>query len=119
MAERRKGPSEEARDEREPYVPASPVKRIMAWVGVAYMLILVLLNVYPFFNGGVNLHGLGPLLVCPGAAGLAVITRYQARRSTGGRRIALSLLCVACAAVFLLGLSDGIPALMAGLGGGA
>ena len=61
------------KNQKEPssYTPASPVKRIIAWVGVAYMLIFVALNLYPFFHGGTYLRGLPPLLVCPGAAGLA------------------------------------------------
>ena len=42
------------KNQKEPssYTPASPVKRIIAWVGVAYMLIFVALNLYPFFHGG-------------------------------------------------------------------
>ena len=41
------------KNQKEPssYTPASPVKRIIAWVGVAYMLIFVALNLYPFFHG--------------------------------------------------------------------
>lgn len=63
------------KNQKEPssYTPASPVKRIIAWVGVAYMLIFVALNLYPFFHGRNLSPGLAPLLVCPGAAGLAVI----------------------------------------------
>ena len=36
------------KNQKEPssYTPASPVKRIIAWVGVAYMLIFVALNLY-------------------------------------------------------------------------
>ena len=58
------------KNQKEPssYTPASPVKRIIAWVGVAYMLIFVALNLYPFFHGGSYLRGLAPLLVCPGAS---------------------------------------------------
>ena len=64
------------KNQKEPssYTPASPVKRIIAWVGVAYMLIFVALNLYPFFHGGTYLRGLAPLLVCPGAAGLAAVS---------------------------------------------
>ena len=58
------------KNQKEPssYTPASPVKRIIAWVGVAYMLIFVALNLYPFFHGGTYLRGLAPLLVCPGGS---------------------------------------------------
>ena len=64
-------PDNKNQEESSSYTPASPVKRIIAWVGVTYMLIFVLLNLYPFFHGGAYLQGLAPLLVCPGAAGLA------------------------------------------------
>ena len=38
------------KNQKEPssYTPASPVKRIIAWVGVAYMLIFVALNLTRF-----------------------------------------------------------------------
>jgi len=87
------------KNQKEPssYTPASPVKRIIAWVGVAYMLIFVALNLYPFFHGGTYLRGLAPLLVCPGAAGLA-------------------LLAAACGVILVIGLVQGVPALLAGLG---
>ncbi|MFQ7453008.1 MAG: hypothetical protein ACLRNQ_18170 [Flavonifractor plautii] len=55
------------KNQKEPssYTPASPVKRIIAWVGVAYMLIFVLLNLYPFFHGGAYLQGLAPCWSAP------------------------------------------------------
>ncbi len=115
MPEPQKGaPSQE----QPPYTPASPVKRIIAWVGVAYMVILVLLNVYPFFCGGRYLNGVGPLLICPGCAGLAVICVCQLRRQGQPtyRRVLLTIVTILCALLFLMGLLDGLPALLAGLG---
>lgn len=53
------------REEQEPFVPASPVKRIMAWVGIVYMVGLVILNIYPFFNQGNYLTGIAPSLPAP------------------------------------------------------
>ena len=105
-------------DETEPYVPASPVKRILAWTGVAYMVIFVLLNLYPFFRGGEYLRGVGPLLVCPGAAGLAVIAVLQFRRPecTYSKKACMTLLAAACGVILVIGLVQGVPALLAGLG---
>ena len=39
------------KNQKEPssYTPASPVKRIIAWVGVAYMLILSLIHIWGSF----------------------------------------------------------------------
>ena len=48
-------PDNKNQEESSSYTPASPVKRIIAWVGVTYMLIFVLLNLYPFFHGGAYL----------------------------------------------------------------
>lgn len=49
------------KNQKEPssYTPASPVKRIIAWVGVAYMLIFVAFNLYPFFTAE-PISGAGP-----------------------------------------------------------
>ena len=81
------------KNQKEPssYTPASPVKRIIAWVGVAYMLIFVALNLYPFFHGGTYLRGLAPLLVCPGAAGLAVGLALQGSLSNFASGVMLIL----------------------------
>ena len=104
--------------EQDGYTPSSPVKRIIAWTGVVYMVGLVLLNLYPFFHGGAMLNGIAPLLVCPGAAGLAVICVWQLRQKDcpTGKRILLAVIVVLCAILLLMGLMDGLPALMAGFG---
>ena len=75
------------KNQKEPssYTPASPVKRIIAWVGVAYMLIFVALNLYPFFHGGTYLRGLAPLLVCPGAVRAGTLSARLWRTSTSAR----------------------------------
>lgn len=105
-------------EEPSSYTPASPVKRIIAWVGVVYMLIFVALNLYPFFHGGTYLRGLAPLLVCPGAAGLAVIAVWQFRRPecTYSKKACMALLAAACVVILAVGLVQGVPALLAGLG---
>lgn len=103
----------------EPYVPASPAKRLIAWVGVVYMVILVLLNLYPFFTGGRYLTGVGPLLVCPGAVGLVILCVMGLRRkeSPMWKRCVLAGAAVLSGVVCVMGLLDGVPALIAGLGG--
>lgn len=112
MPEENKAPAPE---EQSPY--ATPTKRILAWVGVAYMVLLVLLNLYPFFHGGAYLRGIGPLLVCPGVLGMAAlcICRLRDPASPLWKRGILAGLTALCAIVLLMGLMDGIPALIAGL----
>ena len=81
--------------EEKGYIPASPVKRTLAWIGVAYMLILLALTTYFYFTG-TGLGNLGPLLTVPGLIGLGVVSLVS-WRSTGrpgkGPAIALAVLC--------------------------
>ena len=111
-------PQNSAPDGQEPYTPAHPIKRILAWVGIVYMAAIVLLNVYPFFSGGQYLQGVAPLLVCPGAAGMAIIALYQLRHTPSrGAKAALAFLALVCLGVIAVGLWDGIPAVIHGLEG--
>ncbi len=105
-------------EEREPYAPASPAKRILAWVGVAYMVIIILLNLYAFTNQGGMIRGIGPLMLCPAVAGLGVLSvvRYRSGQSRGGL-VGAVLMVALCAVVFVGGLAVGIPALLGQLGG--
>lgn len=107
-------------DETEPYVPASPVKRILAWTGVAYMVIFVLLNLYPFFRGGEYLRASVPAGL-PRLSRLGAVAVWQLRQKecASSRKAAMLALAIACAVVLILGLLDGLPALVAGLGGHA
>ena len=108
-----------SQEEQEPYTPSHPIKRILAWVGIIYMAAIVLLNLYPFFSQGRYLQGVAPLLVCPGAVGMAIIALYQLRQTPSkGFRAALALLALACLVVAAVGLWDGIPALISGWEGG-
>lgn len=106
--------------EGEPYTPASPVKRILAWTGVAYMVGFVVLNLYPFFNQGNYLTGIAPLFACPGIAGMFAIAFYLARHpdSLPSRRFTMTLLAAVCAVGFVVSLVLGIPPLLANFGGG-
>ena len=58
--------------DKSTYTPASPVKRTLAWIGLVYMVILVALTTYYFYNGTM-LGNLGPLLAVPGLLGLGIL----------------------------------------------
>ena len=107
-------------EEQKSYVPASPIKRIIAWVGVVYMVCLVFLNVYPFFHQGAYLTGIAPLFACPGIAGMFAVAVYLLRSpdSTYARKVSMGILAVLCAVGFVGSLALGIPALLANFGGG-
>ena len=49
---------------KEEIVYATPMKRVWAWVGVVYMVLLVLLMTYGLASGG-YLNGIGPLMLSP------------------------------------------------------
>lgn len=96
-----KRPREQGEDRG--YTPASPVKRTLAWIGLAYVLILLALTTYFYFTG-TALGNLGPLLTVPGLIGLGALALVS-WRSTGrpGKwgAVALAILCWALALVTL------------------
>lgn len=96
-------PDDLNQDQQEPYVPASPVKRTMAWIGIVYMVILLCLTTFYFYTGRM-LGNLAPLLTVPGLVGLGALILVS-WHSTGhprrGLAFGLSLLCF-CLAAFTL-----------------
>ena len=96
-------PDDLNQDQQEPYVPASPVKRTMAWIGIVYMVILLCLTIFYFYTG-MMLGNLAPLLTVPGLIGLGALILVS-WHSTGhprrGLAFGLSLLCF-CLAAFTL-----------------
>ena len=119
--EHNKTPHSEEEEPREPYVPASPLKRIWAWVGVVYMVIIVLLMTY-MYGTGTYLHGIASLMVIPalgggGASAVCVwLTSPQESRSPA-RRAMMIFITALCLALIVINLINGIPALLANFGG--
>ena len=81
------------------YTPASPTRRIIAWVGVIYMVIIVALTTYAIATGEL-LGGLTGLMVAPALGGLAAVTwvRWQGGDYRGGTASALQIVAAAAAA---------------------
>ena len=103
-------------EESSGYTPAPFEKRVAAWVGVIYMVMLTLSVTYMIATAQV-LTGTAFLLLPPAAVGVAVIAIHHYRQ--GDRKLAVTVaVTVLCAAVFLLGLAYGIPTLLAQLGVG-
>ena len=112
----RPGSGEE--DTQPSYTPASPTKRALAWMGVAYMLILVALNTYGLATGS-PLTGIAGIMLAPACFTLAVV---QVLKFRGLRREHLPgcgalFLAVLGAAVGLYSLVDGLRSLLIQLGG--
>ena len=104
------------REEEKGYVPASPVKRTLAWIALAYVLILLALTTYYFYTGTM-LGNLAPLLTVPGLIGLgalALVSWRSAGRPAKGAAIALAALCWLLA---LATLPVGIAGLLSNFGG--
>lgn len=72
---------DETLQEEKGYIPASPVKRTLAWIGLAYALLFLALTTYYFYTGSM-LGNLGPLLAVPGLIGLGALSLVS-WRSTG------------------------------------
>jgi hypothetical protein len=67
----------EQQDEQQTYVPASIYKRIYAWIGVVYMVIIVLLTTY-FIATTRFLTGLTGIMLAPALLGFSVAKGVQA-----------------------------------------
>ena len=102
---------------KEPVQYAPPMKRLWAWVGVVYMVILTLLNVYGLAHG-YFLTGIGPLMVTPALVGLgcAAILRFREGKGRGGLA-ACVLVSGGCFALSVWNLVRAVPVLLAQLVG--
>ncbi len=99
---------------------ATPMMRIWAMVGVVYMVIIVLLVTFGMATGR-YLTGIGGLMILPALGGAAVSLVWMwhsaPERRTPLRAALLVLLLALCAVMAVLGLLDGIPALISNFGG--
>jgi hypothetical protein len=104
---------EQPEEQKTPtYVPASPQKRILAWVGVVYMVMITLLFNYQLAHG-TTINGITGLMLSPAICGIAanLIYSYHARISRFGIA-GLILLLLLCLAALILCLLQGIPMLI-------
>lgn len=105
-------------EHREPaYTPASFEKRAAAWMGIAYVLMLIFVLNFALFTGGKQLPGTFPLFLLPVSAALAVIIIHRLRtKALPGGMAGAVLGLAACAAGLIFGLVLGVPPLLAALG---
>lgn len=107
-------PDKRPEDEKN-YTPASPVKRTLAWIGLAYMVIVVALTTYYFFTGTM-LGNLGPLLTVPGLIGLGALSLVSCRTTGRPGKLPAILLAVVCWALALATLPIGLAGLLSNFG---
>lgn len=100
------------------YTPASFEKRAAAWMGIAYVVMLIFIMNFALFTGGRQLPGTFPLFLLPVCVTLAVVVvrRLKTRAVPGGLAGGI-LALIACAAGAVLGLALGVPALIAAFQG--
>ena len=96
------------------YTPASFEKRTAAWMGVAYMVMVLFVITFAIFTGGKELPGTFPLFLIPAAAAVAVIAVFRQRKGTAGLRGTVVIILL-CAAAVVLGAYLGGPALVSAL----
>ena len=105
-------------ENQEPnYTPASFEKRTAAWMGIAYVLMLLFILNFAIYTGGRELPGTFPLFLVPVSVALAVILIHRIKsKAVPGGIIGAVLGLIACAAGAFFGLTLGIPALLAAFG---
>ena len=102
------------RPDQEPpksYTPASPVKRTLAWIALAYVLIFLALTTFYYFHGYM-LGNLGPLLTVPGLIGLGILGLISWRSTGRPGKWAAILLAALCWVAALITLPIGIVGLL-------
>ena len=106
-------PSPNSGEEKPSYTPASPVKRALAWMGIVYMVILVLLTTYNMATGE-PIHNIPGILLFPACGGLAAVCFLRWREI---KKLPLLILGVLAAVACAVNLVTGVLSLVAALGG--
>ena len=101
--------------EEQGYPPASPLKRTLAWIALAYVLIFLGLTTYFYFTGTM-LGNLAPLLTVPGMIGLGALSIVSWRSTGKPGKWAAILLALVCWGLAIATLPIGIAGLMSNFG---
>jgi len=114
MSEQTPKPNTEQQEQETPaFTPASFEKRTAAWMGIAYVLLLMFAVTFSIFTGGKTLPGTFPLFLVPVAVAAIVVTVYRQTKGTarGGLPVTV-IVVVVCLVAVVLGLLMGVPALV-------
>ena len=97
---------------QEPIRYATPMQRLWAWVGVVYMVLLVLLTTYALSHGA-YLRGIGGVMLAPALCGLGASAILRCRQGVGrGGILPCVLISGASFLLALAGLADGVAAIL-------
>lgn len=98
--------------EESSYTPASFEKRTAAWMGIAYVLMMLLLITFYIYTGK-EMPGTFVLFLLPVAVAGIVIAVYRQRKGTALGGMALTVVIILlCIAAIVLGLAVGVPAVV-------
>ncbi len=103
---------------KEPVTYASPLKRVWAWVGVGYMVILVLLTTWMYATG-TYLTDVGFFMLFPALCGAAAsaLLLYRSRKDLSAPwRTGLLLFAVVFSVLAAAALLLGVPQLLRAMG---
>ena len=114
MSETPKRPENEVNEQG--YIPASPMKRTLAWIGLAYAVIMLALTTY-FFYHGTMLGNLAPLLTVPGLIGLGALAIVCWRTTDRLGKVPAILIAIVCWVLALATLPVGIVGLLSNFPG--
>ena len=106
-------PIKPEQDPKPDWTPASPAKRALAWMGIVYMVILVLLTTYNLATGE-PLHGIPGILLFPACGGLSALSWLRYRAVGGFHHCFMAVLAALCGLVSLV---LGVLSLISALGG--
>ena len=105
-------------EEKRSYEPASFEKRAAAWMGVAYMLMLLGILWFALYFPGRDLPGVFPLFLVPVCTALLVVTARRLKLGAAyGGAAGGTVALIVCAAGIAFGLLLGVPALIAAFAG--
>ena len=102
-------------EEEKGYVPASPVKRTLAWIALVYVLIFLGLTTYYYFTGTM-LGNLAPLLTIPGLIGLGILSLVGWKTNGVPKKGPAILIAIACWLVAIATIPVGLVGLMSNFG---
>lgn len=111
-------PERETEEGQPPsYVPASIYKRIYAWIGVVYMVIIVALVTF-FISTGRTVTGITGIMLAPGLIGFGIAKGVQGYKAEfTADRVGPVIWCVLCEVLGVASLIWGIFQLIAFLKG--
>ena len=103
---------EQVQEETPSYTPAGFEKRVAAWMGIAYVLLIMFAVTFSIYTGGKMLAGTFPLFLVPVSVAAGINTVYRlCKKELSGGVVTAVIIVIICLAAAVFGLLLGVPAL--------